>query len=97
MTVVGVNHFTWVTEASWKGHDLMPLYRDFCADILSTPAKPIIRDENFSVFACQDRVKADLFLRYGVAAAAGDRHLAESAPAAGILQTPKRRKTGALC
>jgi alpha-galactosidase len=88
-TVVGLNHFTWVTEASWKSHDLMPLYRAYCADLMSKPAKPITRDENFSVFACQDRVKADLFLRYGAAAAAGDRHLAEFCPGRWYLKDPE--------
>jgi alpha-galactosidase len=89
MTVVGLNHFTWVTEAHWKSHDLMPLYREFCEDLMSKPVKPIVRDEKFSVFGCQDRVKADLFLRYNVAAAAGDRHLAEFCPGYWYLKNPE--------
>ena len=28
-TVTGINHFTWLTTASWKGVDLMPLYARF--------------------------------------------------------------------
>ncbi len=89
MTVTGLNHFTWVTEASWKGRDLMPLYREYCRSVMSSPPKPIIRDESFSVFACQDRVKADLFLRYNAAAAAGDRHLAEFCPGRWYLESPE--------
>lgn len=77
VNVVGLNHFTWITSASYRGHDLFPLYRDYSLDLLSRPARPIVHDEHFSYFASQDRVKSDLFLRYGVMGAAGDRHLAE--------------------
>ena len=77
-TVTGINHFTWLTRATWRGMDLMPVYRGFaekyCRDGYSEGA-----DNNWmnSVFACAHRVKFDLFLRFGAIAAAGDRHLAE--------------------
>lgn len=39
-------------------------------------------DENWmnKYFSCSEKVKIDLFLRYGSIAAAGDRHLAEFCP-----------------
>ncbi len=80
-TVSGINHFTWLTEATYKGMDLFPLYRDF-ADKYYESGYSQGHDDNWmnSVFDCAHRVKFDLFRRYGLIAAAGDRHLAEFMP-----------------
>ena len=77
-TVTGINHFTWLTRASWKGMDLMPLYAAF-ADKYFESGYDEGGDDNWmnSYFNCAQRVKFDLFRRYGAIAAAGDRHLAE--------------------
>lgn len=77
-TVTGINHFTWLTRASWKGMDLMPLYARFAEKYAETGYGEG-QDKNWmnSHFSCAHRVKFDLFLRYGAIAAAGDRHLAE--------------------
>ena len=42
-----------------------------------------------STFACAHRVKMDLFRRYGLIAAAGDRHLAEFMPGEMYLKDPQ--------
>ncbi|MDD2647961.1 MAG: alpha-glucosidase/alpha-galactosidase [Eubacteriales bacterium] len=80
-TVSGINHFTWITEATYKGMDLFPLYRDF-VDKYYESGYSKGHDDNWmnSVFDCAHRVKFDLFRRYGLIAAAGDRHLAEFMP-----------------
>ena len=80
-TVTGVNHFTWLTTASWRGLDLMPMYRRFAEKYAKTGYDKG-KDNNWmnSVFNCAHRVKFDLFLKYGAIAAAGDRHLAEFVP-----------------
>lgn len=88
VNVVGINHFTWITSATCHGQDLFPAYREYSRRLLSEPAKPIVRDESFSYFASQDRVKSDTFLRYGVMGAAGDRHLAEFSRGAWYLKDP---------
>ena len=77
-TVTGINHFTWLTRASWKGMDLYPLYARF-AEKYAESGYDEGGDDNWmnSHFNCAHRVKFDLFRRYGVIAAAGDRHLAE--------------------
>ncbi len=77
-TVTGINHFTWITAATWKGVDLMPLYSAF-ADKYAEEGYQEGQDDNWmnSFFNCAHRVKFDLFRRYGAIAAAGDRHLAE--------------------
>ncbi len=89
VNVLGLNHFTWITAASCRGQDLFPAYRAFSEKLLSQPAKPILRDEHFSYFASQDRVKSDTFLRYGCMGAAGDRHLAEFSRGAWYLRDPE--------
>ncbi|MCR4577343.1 MAG: alpha-glucosidase/alpha-galactosidase [Clostridiales bacterium] len=80
-TVTGINHFTWLTSASYKGIDLMPMYREFAAKYWEEGFDEG-GDLNWmnSSFRCAQRVKFDLFLRYGAIAAAGDRHLAEFVP-----------------
>lgn len=77
-TVTGINHFTWLTRASYKGLDLMPLYARF-ADKYYETGYDEGGDHNWmnDHFKCAQRVKFDLFRRYGAIAAAGDRHLAE--------------------
>lgn len=80
-TVTGINHFTWLTSASYQGIDLMPLYREFAAKYAQEGFDEG-KDTNWmnSSFACAHRVKFDLFNRFGAIAAAGDRHLAEFMP-----------------
>lgn len=90
VNVLGINHFTWLDVASYKGVDLFPEYRAFA-------------DEHFeegyegaehggwlnSHFDSGERVKFDLFRRYGLIAAAGDRHLAEFMPGRFYLRDPE--------
>ena len=53
------------------------------------------RDRNWAndSFACAHRVKFDLFRRYGLIAAAGDRHLAEFMPGNEYLESPETVKS----
>ena len=79
-TVTGINHFTWITRASYKDIDLMPLYAKYAREYpMGFDANG---DNNWmnSNFGSANVVKFDLFRRYGVIAAAGDRHLAEFLP-----------------
>jgi alpha-galactosidase len=77
--VLGINHFTWIDKASYKNRDLFPLFKDF-ADTYYKSGYEGLRPWTASVFASAHRVKFDLFKRYGLIAAAGDRHLAEFVP-----------------
>ena len=80
VNVVGINHFTWFTSASCRGKDLFPLYRDFIESHYEEGYIEPGKDWTKCVFDSMNRVKFDLFLRYGMIAAAGDRHLAEFMP-----------------
>ena len=82
--VVGINHFTWITQASYKNIDLFPIYRSFVEKHFEEGICDKITDFHFM---SQNRVKFDLFRKYGVIAAAGDRHLAEFVP--DYIQDPK--------
>lgn len=81
VNVLGLNHFTWLNSAQYRGHDLMPLYRDF-VDQYYESGYTENDEQNWmnACFECAHRVKFDLFRRYGWIAAAGDRHLAEFMP-----------------
>lgn len=87
--VAGVNHFTWITSAAYKGKDLFPIYRKFAEKYYESGFSKG-RDGNWmnNSFACAHRVKFDLFLRHGLIAAAGDRHLAEFMPGWYYLKDP---------
>lgn len=81
INVVGVNHFTWVNEATWHNMDLMPVYMNFAKKHYECgfEGQEEINWMNSS-FASNRRVKFDLSLRYNCFANAGDRHLAEFCP-----------------
>ena len=89
VNVVGLNHFTWLTQAQYRNQDLFPLYRKF-ADKYWEEGFGEKADENWMnrYFDSRERVKLDLFRRFGVIAAAGDRHLAEFCPGAWYLKDP---------
>jgi len=89
-TVQGVNHFTFVTQASFRGIDLYPVYKQF-SDKYCEIGYTEGNDDNWMnrFFNSEQRVKFDLFRRTGQIAAAGDRHLAEFNPAPRYLASPE--------
>lgn len=88
VNVLGINHFTWFDYASYKGIDLFPVYRSYIDKHFEEGLEE--KDNNWmnNTFACSHRVKMDLFNRYGLIAAAGDRHLAEFMPGDEYLKDP---------
>ncbi len=88
VNVVGINHFTWFTEASYEGVDLFPVYRAFVDRYYEQGFDEPDKNWANSTFECAHRVKFDLFRRYGAIAAAGDRHLAEFMPGDEYLNDP---------
>ncbi len=93
VNVLGINHFTWFDQASYKGIDLFPVYRDYIdAHYEEGFHEP---DKNWAnnTFECAHRLKFDLFRRYGLIAAAGDRHLAEFMPGDEYLKDPETTKS----
>ena len=91
--VTGINHFTWLTSAQYKSIDLFPIYEEF-ADRYYESGYTKGKDENWmnNCFECSHRVKFDLFRRFGLIAAAGDRHLAEFCEGKWYLSSPEKVK-----
>ncbi len=75
----GINHFTWIKEAYYKEHDLLALIPEFAKKYYEEGYYE--GEDRFAfktnTFAYGNKVKMDLFLKYGELAAAGDRHLVE--------------------
>jgi len=90
VNVLGVNHFTWLDKASYKGVDLMPLYRQYAEKYVHSGSPTDDPEKRKTdVFSSGNQVKFDLFLRTGYIAAAGDRHLAEFCPADWYMKFPE--------
>ncbi|WP_415378856.1 glycoside hydrolase family 4 [Halosimplex sp. TS25] len=88
VNVKGINHFTWIDEARWRGHDVFQYL-----DAELERHKPIpgfepgeLADESY--WANHHQIAFDLYDRFGVLGAAGDRHLAEFVPWYLDIDTP---------
>ncbi len=88
VNVLGINHFTWFDEASYKGIDLFPVYQDYIDKHFEEGYHEPDKNWANSTFECAHRVKFDLFNRFGLIAAAGDRHLVEFMPGDEYLKDP---------
>lgn len=99
--ITGVNHFTWVTNATWKGNDLMPRLKAYASDDAlygdhTSAAKERIKEEKW--FDHDNLIALTLLRDFGALGAAGDRHLAEFVPwfllsdeelnSFGVIRTP---------
>lgn len=89
INVLGVNHFTWLTSASYRNIDLFPLYQNFLKKYGDSGYEEG-KDENWmnNSFDSNQKIKMYLFRQYGLIAAAGDRHLAEFCPGQWFLKDP---------
>jgi len=87
---VGVNHFTWITQAHYQNMDLFPIYRQFAEKYAETGFTKNL-DANWmnDHFASAQKVKLHLFLKHGWIAAAGDRHLAEFVDGSRFMADPE--------
>jgi len=91
----GINHFTWITEARYGDLDLLALLPEFMDRFYEEgyyegPGGRFAFRED--PFAYGNKLKLDLYRRYGALAAAGDRHLAEFLPGSWYLKDPQTVK-----
>lgn len=91
ITVSGINHFTWITEASAHGEDVLKLYHQHVEENYDPnyEKEPGRYKKNFP-FGSEGKVKLDMYRRYHAMAAAGDRHLVEFMPRAHYLESEER-------
>ncbi len=88
VNVLGINHFTWIDRAQYQDTDLLALLRKHLAQPGTLREYTRAEVEAFNDwFHSTDQVKWNLFLRYGILAAAGDRHLVEFLP--GFTRSPE--------
>lgn len=88
VNVLGINHFTWVNKATYQGHDLLALLKHHIerSGTLRTYTQEEVEGFN-DWFHSTDQVKFNLFKRFEILAAAGDRHLVEFLP--GFIRSPE--------
>jgi len=93
VNVQGINHFTWLNKGYYRNIDLLEVYREF-VDKFYESGYVVDNSQHWmnNSFSCAQRVKFDLFRRYGNIAAAGDRHLAEFMPGKQYLNNPETVK-----
>lgn len=88
VNVLGINHFTWVDRATYQGHDLLDLLKHHLEGPGTFRTYTQAEVESWmDWFHSTDQVKFTLFQRFGILAAAGDRHLVEFLP--GFIHSPE--------
>jgi len=81
INVMGVNHFAWVDKASYNTIDLMPIFDSFAAKYSESGFALNEHDKDVeNPFRNNNKVCFDMYRRYRLIPAAGDRHLAEFMP-----------------
>lgn len=88
VNVLGINHFTWIDRAAYQGHNLLDLLKHHLEQPGTLRAFTQEEVESWNDwFYSADQVKFALFRRFGILAAAGDRHLVEFLP--GFIRSPE--------
>lgn len=88
VNVLGINHFTWIDKAAYQSHDLLAMLKRYMEE--PGVRRPFTQAEvvaQNSWFADNLQIKLELFERFGILAAAGDRHLSEFLP--GFTRSPE--------
>ena len=84
--ITGVNHFTFITKATWKNHDLLDMLKKYIKTkkmARKYTKKEMLREKDY--FANNHQLAIELMNIYGYWGCAGDRHLCEFVP--GILKS----------
>lgn len=79
-SIIGINKFTWINEAMLNGDNLFDIYAENAKKYAGEGYEKKKLDFKNNPFASAHKVKFDLFLRYGLIAAASDRYLVDSCP-----------------
>lgn len=80
VNVKGINHFTWIDSAYWRGHDVFQYLDAELEARKSIPGFAPGELEGESYWINNHQIAFDLYNRFGLLGAAGDRHLAEFVP-----------------
>jgi len=80
LNVKGVNHFTWVDQARYADIDLLALFDRRSREKGVVRRIPESEIAEMDYFDHKGQITIDLYRRYGILPAAGERHLAEFVP-----------------
>lgn len=88
--IIGIPSLTWMNDAAYDGNSLFDIYADYAKKYseISEITDKRRWDYKTNPYLSSDRVKMDMFLRYGLICAASDRHIADSCPP-WYIKTPK--------
>lgn len=70
--LLGIGGFCWFDEASYNGNDIMPVFREFAEKYYETGYESKPNEYKLNPFASANKIKFDLFLRYGCIPAVPD-------------------------
>ena len=88
VNVLGINHFTWIDSATYEGVDLLAILREHIQKPgVLRPYTALEVEEKDNYYFDARQIKFELFKRYGILPAAGDRHLSEFVP--GFTTSPE--------
>lgn len=78
--IIGISSFSWFNEASYNGNDLFPLFREYAEKFNENGYEMKFNEFKTNPFASANKIKFDLFLRYGLISAQSDTVTAEFCP-----------------
>lgn len=86
--LLGISGFGWFDEVLYDGNDIMPVFRKYAEKYYETGYELKQGEYRTNPFASANKIKFDLFLRYGCIPAVSDRIAADFCPA-WYLKSPK--------
>ncbi len=79
--LVGISGFSWFDKVSLNGEDLMPLFRKYAEKYYKDGFELHQNEYKTNPLSSANKIKFDLFLRYGLIPAVPDRVIADFCPA----------------
>ncbi|MGN0675314.1 MAG: alpha-glucosidase/alpha-galactosidase [Oscillospiraceae bacterium] len=86
--LLGISGFCWFDEVTYDGSDVMPIFRSYAEKYYNTGYEIKPNEYKVNPFASANKIKFDLFLRYGYIPAVSDRVIADFCPT-WYLKSPK--------
>lgn len=86
--LLGISGFSWFDEVTYDGADIIPIFRKYAEKYYETGYETKVNEYKSNPFASANKIKFDLFLRYGCIPAVSDRIVADFCPT-WYLKSPK--------
>ncbi|MBP1561666.1 MAG: alpha-glucosidase/alpha-galactosidase [Oscillospiraceae bacterium] len=86
--LIGISGFSWFDEIIYDGNDIMPVFRKYAEKYCANGYETKPNEFKLNPYASANKIKFDLFLRYGCVPAVSDRIAADFCPA-WYLKSPK--------